>query len=89
MPEKVTFATKPQIACTLIAAALDVGVQCAWVWADAAYGSESRLRRLLETREQPYVLAVRSNHYPRMLSDAWSLGQTDPAEMADALTPEE
>jgi SRSO17 transposase len=30
IPESVTFATKPQIACALIAAALDAGVPCAW-----------------------------------------------------------
>jgi SRSO17 transposase len=60
IPESVTFATKPQIACALIAAALDAGVPCAWVLADALYGSDSRLRRTLEERRQPYVLAVRS-----------------------------
>ena len=49
VPEEITFATKPQIACALIAAALDAGAPCAWVLADALYGSDSRLRRMLET----------------------------------------
>jgi len=84
VPEPVTFATKPQIACDLIAAALDAGTPCAWVLADALYGSDSRLRRMLETRCQPYVLAVRSNHTLRMLT-ATGLLQTDPAQLADAL----
>ena len=84
VPEPVTFATKPQIACDLIAAALDAGAPCAWVLADALYGSDSRLRRMLETRCQPYVLAVRSNHTLRMLT-ATGLLQTDPAQLADAL----
>ena len=44
-PEAVAFATKPRIACELIAAALDAGVPCAWVLADALCGSDSRLRR--------------------------------------------
>jgi SRSO17 transposase len=32
VPDNVTFATKPQIACALIGAALDAGVRCAWCW---------------------------------------------------------
>ena len=84
VPEAVPFATKPQIACDLISAALDAGTPCAWVLADAVYGSDSRLRRMLEERGQPYVLAIRSNHTLRMLTDDGPL-QTDPAEMADAL----
>lgn len=86
VPEEVAFATKPQIACELIAAALDAGVPCAWVLADALYGSDSRLRRMLEARSQPYVLAVRSNHCLRMLTPD-GLRQTDPAELADELPP--
>src|SRR5947209_12718768 len=84
VPEPVTFATKPQIACDLITAALDAGTPCAWVLADALYGSDSRLRRMLEARRQPYVLAVRSNHTLRMLT-GMGLLQTDPAQLADDL----
>ena len=84
VPETVEFATKPQIACALIASALDAGVPCAWVLADALYGSDSRLRRMLEGRGQPYVLAVRSNQTLRMLMDDGLL-QTDPAGLADDL----
>jgi SRSO17 transposase len=84
VPEAIPFATKPQIACELIAAALDTGMPCAWVLADAAYGSDSRLRRMLEERRQPYVLAIRTNHCLRFLTHG-RLEQTDPATMADAL----
>src|SRR4051794_27481271 len=84
VPEEITFATKPEIARDLIAAALDAGASCAWVLADALYGSDSRLRRMLETREQPYVLAVRSNHCLRFWTEE-GLEETDPAAMADAL----
>jgi SRSO17 transposase len=87
VPEAVTFATKPQIACELITAALDAGVPCAWVLADAAYGSDYRVRQMLESRGQPYVLAVRSNQSLRFLTEAWGLVQTDPATMADELDP--
>jgi len=72
------------MACELIARALDAGVPCAFVLADAVYGSDSRLRRLLEERRQPYVLAVRSNQALRFWTDM-GLEQTDPARLADAL----
>ena len=87
VPETIEFATKPQIASDLIASALDAGIPCAWVLADALYGSDSRLRRMLEARGQAYVLAVRSNHTLRMLTADGFL-QTDPAEMADELPAE-
>src|SRR4051812_11606460 len=75
------------MACALIAAALDAGAPCAWVLADALYGSDSRLRRMLETREQPYGLAVRSNHHLRVWTEQ-GLEETNPAAMADALASE-
>jgi SRSO17 transposase len=71
----------------LIAQALDAGAPCAWVLADALSGSDSRLRRMLETREQPYVLAVRSNHCLRFWTEE-GLEETTPAAMADALASE-
>jgi SRSO17 transposase len=61
VPEDVAFATKPTIARAMIADALDGGVPCAFVLADALYGSDKSLRVMLEQRQQPYVLAVRSN----------------------------
>jgi SRSO17 transposase len=84
IPDAVGFATKPQIARDLIGAALNAGVPCAWVLADALYGSDSRLRHMLEDRGQAYVLAVRSNHVLRFLSQD-GLVQTDPESLADAL----
>src|SRR3954465_8374731 len=87
VPQEITFATKPEIARDLIAAALDAGAPCAWVLADALYGSDSRLRRMLEKREQPYVLAVRSNHCLRFWTEE-GLEETHPAAMADALARE-
>ena len=84
VPADIAFATKPEIARDLIAAALDAGVPCAWVLADALYGSDTRLRRMLEKRGQPYVLAVRSNHCLRQVVDGF-IEQTDPATMADGL----
>jgi SRSO17 transposase len=84
VPENVTFATKLKIAGELISAARDAGVPCAWVLADALYGSDSKLRRLLEDRRQPYVLAVRSNLHLRFVTGKGFI-QTDPATLADEL----
>jgi SRSO17 transposase len=84
VPEGITFATKPQSACELITQALDAGAPCAWVLADTLYGSDSRPPRMLEKREQPYVLAVRSNHHLRFWTEE-GLEATNPAAMADAL----
>jgi len=84
VPEDITFATKPAMAREMIAAALDAGVSCAWVLADALYGSDSQLRRMLENRGQPYVLAVRSNQHLRFLIEE-GLVQTDPADLAAEL----
>ena len=71
----------------MIGAALDAGARCAFVLADALYGAASRIRRMLEARQQPYVLATRSNHTLRLLTNE-GLEQTDPLTLADALPPE-
>jgi len=88
VPPEVAFATKPTLARTMIARALDAGLPCAWVLADALYGSDYQLRRLLEDRGQPYVLAVRSNQSVRFL-DGWMPVQTDPAAVAAAMADED
>ena len=84
IPEDVEFVTKPAIARDLITSALDAGVPCAWVLADALYGSDSRLRRMLEARSQAYVLAVRSNHHLRFVTQEGLVG-TDPKTLANGL----
>lgn len=84
VPVEAAFATKPAMARAMIARTLDAGLPCAWVLADAVYGSDYRLRRMLEARAQPYVLAVRSNHALRFLEN-WKLIETDPATMAQEL----
>ncbi|WP_150526889.1 IS701 family transposase [Roseibium sediminis] len=87
VPEDVMFATKPAIACEMVARFLDEGAPCAFVLADAVYGSDHRFRRMLEDRDQPYVLAVRSNHTLRFLEE-WALVQSDPATMISELPTE-
>lgn len=85
VPDDITFTTKPAIAREMIVKALDSGLQCAFVLADSVYGSDYTLRRMLEERGQPYVLAVRSNQHLRFLEADWGLIQTDPATIAAEL----
>lgn len=59
--EEVEFATKPELAMAMIARALDAGVPAGWVTGDEVYGQHSRLRRMLEERQMPYVMAVPVN----------------------------
>ncbi len=88
VPDEVAFATKPAMAHEMIAGALDAGLSCAWVLADSLYGSDYALRRMLEARGQPYVLAVRSNQHLRFLTEE-GLVQTDPAFLASELAGED
>jgi SRSO17 transposase len=61
LPEHLGHRTKPRLALEMIERALDAGVPAAWVTGDEVYGSDGKLRRALEARDQAYVLAVRSN----------------------------
>jgi SRSO17 transposase len=69
VPEEVKFATKPQLARRMLQRALDAGVPASWVTGDTVYGGDRRLRMWLEEREQPFVLAVKSNE------PLWSEGE--------------
>jgi SRSO17 transposase len=51
--------TKPQLARVMLERALDAGVPCGWVTGDEVYGGDGRLRRWLEERDLPHVLAVK------------------------------
>jgi SRSO17 transposase len=61
VPEEVEFATKTELARTMLARALDAGVPAAWVTADEAYGKDRKFRAWLEQRRIGYVVAVASN----------------------------
>ena len=80
VPEEIAFATKPEMAREMVARLLDEGIPCAFILADAVYGADTRFRRMLEERQQPYVLAVRSNQTLRFMED-WTLIQSDPFTM--------
>jgi SRSO17 transposase len=58
IPPGTMFATKPELARTMIARALDAAVPAGWVAGDEVYGADPGLRAELETREVGYVLAI-------------------------------
>jgi SRSO17 transposase len=59
VPDQVGFATKPELARRMLERALEAGVPAGWVTADEVYGGSPALRGWLETRQLPYVLAIR------------------------------
>jgi SRSO17 transposase len=61
VPEDAVFATKTDLARTMLGRALDAGVPAAWVTADEAYGKDCKFRAWLEQRRIGYVVAVASN----------------------------
>src|ERR671916_2299028 len=86
IPDEVAFATKPALASRMIGRALDAGLPCAWVLGDEIYGSDRRLRMELERREQPFVLAIRSNEKLWAVLDR-HLGQHPAARLAASIPP--
>jgi len=59
IPDAVGFRTKPQLAQGMLERALDAEIPVAWVTGDEVYGGDGRLRRWLEERDLPHVLAVK------------------------------
>ncbi len=59
VPAEVTFATKPQLAQTMLRRAFAVRVPVAWITGDETYGNDVPLRRDLQRRRRPFVLAIR------------------------------
>jgi len=58
VPEEVRFATKGELAKTMLLRALEAGVPARWIVADTVYGMTRGLRGWLEKRRRSYVLAV-------------------------------
>src|SRR3712207_6280313 len=59
--DAVGFATKPELARSMLQRTLDAGVAAGWLTADEIYGQDKRLRVWCEQHGLPYVLATRSN----------------------------
>ncbi|GAA1936643.1 IS701 family transposase [Streptomyces sodiiphilus] len=75
IPEDRTFATKGDLAKVMVARALASPLPIAWVAADAAYGQEWRLRRMLEEAGVGYVLAVPKSQQIKSLAGIWRIDQ--------------
>ncbi len=58
MPDERAFATQPGLAQQMLQRTCDAGLKLAWVTGDSIYGDDRPLRQPLESRPQPYVLAV-------------------------------
>ena len=75
IPEEEEFATKPAMARQMLKRAFDAGVRAGWVTGDTIYGSDRRLRMFLEERNQPFVLAVKSDE------SLWTLEERGPRQL--------
>jgi SRSO17 transposase len=75
VPEDVEFATKPALARTMLARALDAGVPAGWIAGDEVYGADPQLRADLHARGVGYVLAVACTH--RVRTAAGPVGVAD------------
>src|SRR5262249_47427010 len=60
IPEETRFPTKPELARVMGRRAVGSGLPARWVVADEVYGSDSKFRRLLESVDLGYVVAVSS-----------------------------
>jgi SRSO17 transposase len=61
IPADLAFATKPQLAWDMIAAALGAGIRVGFVTGDECYGRDPALRVHLREHEVGYVLAIARN----------------------------
>ncbi|HEX2741044.1 MAG TPA: IS701 family transposase [Rubrobacter sp.] len=62
VPAEIGFATKGELAQRMLSGAFEAGVPAKWIIADEVYGNGGKLRRWLEARKKPYVLAVARSH---------------------------
>jgi SRSO17 transposase len=62
IPEDARFATKPQLAKTMVERAIKAGLPFRWFTADEAYGDNGPLRDWLEQQKLAYVVAVSCDH---------------------------
>jgi SRSO17 transposase len=86
VPEVVGVRTKPELARAMLERALAAGVPAGWVTGDEVYGRDRRLRRWLEERDQPFVLAVAANEAVACrLADGWWEGPA--ASLAAGIRP--
>ena len=72
----VAFATKPELAWTMISRARDAGVPFSWVAGDEVYGGNPKLRARLEEHGLPYVMAVACSEIVAMAAGGMRADET-------------
>ena len=85
VPEKLAFATKPQLALTIIERAIATDVPFAWVAADSVYGV-GEIEMALRREAKGYVLGVAASHRFNSWIDKPEVAGTAEG-IADALDP--
>ena len=83
VPEDVVFRTKPEIAYDLIDRALEHGMEHRAVVADAGYGDDSKFRKKLRDKKEPYILGVTPSE-PRMVDASVSVVPPGPCKVGRA-----
>ncbi|WP_217562623.1 IS701 family transposase [Streptomyces sp. GbtcB6] len=84
VPADRGFATKPELARTLVLRALASSLPISWVTADSAYGQDWSFRRMLEEANVGYVLAVPKSQQIKSLAGIWRIDQLIADAPADA-----
>ncbi len=62
IPETVRFATKGELARTMLKRNFASGIRFGWVTADSIYGDDAQFRKLLEDQNCSYVLTIACSH---------------------------
>jgi len=69
VPERVIFATKPELAARMLWRTLDAGLTATWVTGDTVYGNHRPLRQGLAARKQAYALAISCQEQVEVLGE--------------------
>ncbi|MFE7128027.1 IS701 family transposase [Streptomyces sp. NPDC057617] len=75
VPDSRGFATKTELARTLVARALASPLPISWVTTDALYGQDWHFRRMLEEAGLGYVVAVPKSQQIKSLAGCWRIDQ--------------
>ncbi|MGG2463786.1 IS701 family transposase [Streptomyces sp. RGM 3693] len=75
IPDERGFATKGELAKSIVIRTLAAGLPAQWVTADEAYGQEWKFRRLLEELGVGYVVAVPKSQQVKSLAGSWRIDE--------------